>query len=127
MVPRNCTKMGGCVKCVWLADLSVSALLTSFGWRFNSIFEMDSDMLLFLYNELYQSPPRCHVRCVSKNKDMCLYVHLRALFEDKTQILELCTTAAGKEGRHGPAEAGVWPLLSAFLITGCEGPDILTA
>lgn len=46
------------------------------------------------------------------NKDMCWYVHLRALFEDKTQILELCTTAAGKEGRHGPAEAGVWPLLS---------------
>ena len=28
-------------------------------------------------------------------------------FQDKTQILELCTNVAAKEGRHGPAEARV--------------------
>ena len=28
--------------------------------------------------------------------------------QDKTQILELCTNLAAKEGRHGPAEARFW-------------------
>ncbi|CAE7490614.1 Dnah7 [Symbiodinium necroappetens] len=31
--------------------------------------------------------------------------------EDKTQILELCTNVAAKEGRHGPAEVRMFPSL----------------